>query len=506
VSSLLSDNLGEVLMRAAGLYGDRPALLYAGDSVSFAELDRRASAMSAALAAAGVVAGDRVAISLPNVPSFASAYFGVLRAGAVAVPLNVLLRDREVSERLEVVVPRVLVTDAQRESELSTAAEELGVQLLVLDEHAAGLPQAAFAAVARKREDPAVILFTSGTSGTSKGAVLTHGGIAAAATNAAKALGYGPGDVILGVAPFSHVLGQSSGLVASCLTGAAIAVIPRFDPDGTLAEMTATKTTVLLGVPTMCIALCEAAKTADELPPVRLAHVGGAAVPVEVGREFERVFGAPVYEGYGLTELSGIATTYELGQATRPGSVGKTLGGTELRIVGDDGVAVAAGEVGEVQFHGPSVVTAYWHDGGPNTAALADGWLATGDLGRLDDDGFLYLVDRKKELVLRGGYNIYPREVEEVLYEHPDVLEVAVIGIPHQSLGEEVVALVTLRPGGSTDEDELREWGRTRLAAYKYPRHVVVVESLPKGPTGKILKRAIDRDAIAAELTAGSHA
>ena len=472
----MTANLAEILARAAG---DAPFLLYRGGTVSFAELDARAAGVAAAL---DVEPGDRVAIALPNAPSFAAAYFGTLRAGAIAVPLNPLLRAREVVERLRAATPAVLVLDAQRAEEWG----DLGVETLLLDEQAELEGSAPIAA--RDADDPAVILFTSGTSGASKGAVLTHGGIARAAENAAGALGYGPGDVILGAAPFSHVLGQSSGLVAACLTGAAIAVIPRFDAEATLAEMTATHTTVLLGVPTMCLALCEAAKTADALPPVRLAHVGGAAVPLEVAREFERIFGAPVYEGYGLTELSGIGTTYEVGAETRPGSVGKPLGGTEVRVLAEGGDGV-----GEVQFRGPTVVRTYW----PSLPALDDeGWLATGDLGRLDDDGFLYLVDRKKELVIRGGYNVYPREVEEVLYEHPDVLECAVVGVPHPSLGEEVVAVVTLRPGAERDEDALREWAKARVAAYKYPRHVVFVDELPKGPTGKILKRAIDKEAL----------
>jgi long-chain acyl-CoA synthetase len=486
----VSANLASILAAAAAEHGDRPALHYAGGSVSFAELDRRAGAVAAELAARGVRPGDRVAIVLPNAPSFAAAWFGTLRAGAIAVPLNILLSGREVAERLAVAEPRVLVAAAPRDEP---------VDMLVLDEY--GLEGDGAVDVPREGDDAAVILFTSGTSGTPKGAVLTHAGILAAARNAAGALGFGPDDVILGAAPFSHVLGQSSGLVAGALTGAAIAVIPRFEAQATLREMVETRTTIVLGVPTMCVALCEAAKTAEALPPVRLAHVGGAAVPVEIGRAFERVFGAPVYEGYGLTELSGIATTYVAGEETRPASVGRSLGGTELRIVSPAGEELSAGEVGEVSFRGPSVVRSYWRDGAPSVPALADGWLATGDLGRVDADGYLYLVDRKKELVIRGGYNVYPREVEDVLYEHAAVLEAAVIGVPHPSLGEEVVAVVALRDGAEPDEEALIEWAKARVAAYKYPRHVVFVDELPKGPTGKILKRALDRDAILGALT-----
>jgi long-chain acyl-CoA synthetase len=293
------------------------------------------------------------------------------------------------------------------------------------------------------------------------------------------------------------VLGLATGVGSTLLAGAAIAVVRRFEAERTLALMTETGTTILLGVPTMCIALCQAARSAETLPPVRIAHVGGAAVPVEVARDFERTFGGEVYEGYGLTELSGVVTTYVRGQAQKPGSVGTPLGGTELRIVSLDGEPLPAGEVGEVQFRGHSVIPGYWED--PETTAQTidpEGWLATGDLGYVDEDGYLFLVDRKKDLILRGGYSVYPREVEEALYEHPDVLEAAVVGVPDEALGEEVAALVVLRPGSSPDADELQAWAKERVAAYKYPRRVLFVDELPKGPTGKILKREIDVDAI----------
>jgi long-chain acyl-CoA synthetase len=250
-------------------------------------------------------------------------------------------------------------------------------------------------------------------------------------------------------------------------------------------------------VPTMLIALCAAARSAPTLPPVRIAHVGGASVPVEVARDFERTFGGEVYEGYGLTELSGIATNYVAGQRRKPGSVGLPLEGTELRIVSLDGETSIPGEIGEVHLRGPSVIPGYWEDAEATAEALdAGGWLATGDVGYVDDEGYLFLVDRKKELIIRGGYNVYPREVEEVLYAHPDVLEAAVVGVPHETLGEEVAALIVPRPGAAPDPDALRAWAKERLAAYKYPRVVAVVDDLPRGPSGKILKRAIDREAL----------
>ena len=459
-------NLAGILDDAAAAHGARPALWVEAAPITYAEVGRRAAVAAAALADRGVEPGDRVAIRLPNSAAFVAAWFGALRAGAVAVPLNVLLARPEVEERVAISGASLLVD------------EELPVE-------GEGLAEP----VERGADDPAVILFTSGTSGKPKGAILTHGSIRAAAQNAARALALGPDDVVLGAAPFSHVLGQSTGLVSTFLAGAAVDVVPRFDAEQTLASMAASRTTILLGVPTMCIALCQAARDAAELPPIRIAHVGGAAVPVEVARDFERTFGGEVREGYGLTELSGIATTYAPGQPRKPGSVGMPLGGTEIRIAEPDDRGV-----GEVQFRGPSVVPGYWRDPEATAAAIdGDGWLSTGDLGYLDADGYLFLVDRKKELIIRGGYNVYPREVEEVLYAHPDVLEAAVFGVPHDTLGEEVGALVVLRPGAAAAAEELRAWTKERVAAYKYPRRIALVDDLPKGPTGKILKRAVDR-------------
>ena len=459
-------NLARILTDGAAAYGHRPALWFGGASISYAELERRAAVAAGVLRGRGVGAGDRVAIRLPNSPAFVAAHFGALRLGAVVVPLNVLLAPPEVEERLAASAPAIMV-----EEELPVDGEPIS------------------GAIEREGTDPAVILFTSGTAGRPKGAVLTHGSILAAARNAGRALALTHDDVVLGAAPFAHVLGQSTGLVSSFLAGAAVAVVERFEATQTLAEMTRTQTTILLGVPTMCIALCQAARSADSLPPLRIAHVGGAAVPAEVARDFERTFGAEVVEGYGLTELSGIATTYTLGQPRRVGSVGKPLGGTEIRIrdADDDGV-------GEVQLRGPSVIAGYWNAPEETAAALdEDGWLSTGDVGYLDADGYLFLVDRKKDVIIRGGYNVYPREVEEALYAHPGVLEAAVVGIPDGALGEEVAAVVVRRPDSSVSADELRAWSRERVAAYKYPRRIVFVDDLPKGPTGKILKRAIDR-------------
>ena len=464
-------NLALILTHAAAEQPDRPALVWDGGAVTYGELERRVAAAAAELRTRGVAPGDRVGVRLTNGPDCVAAYLGALRAGAVLVPLNHLLAPVEIEQRLT----------------------ESGASLFVDTPLADRGPDDTEAVPARPGA-PAVILFTSGTSGRSKGAVLTHGSILAAAENAHRALELRPDDVVLGAAPFSHVLGLSTGLLATLAAGAAVAIVERFHPEETLRFMTATGTTILLGVPTMCIALSQAARSAEQLPPIRIAHVGGASVPVEAGRDFERTFSCELYEGYGLTELSGIATTYLAGQERKAGSVGMPLGGTELRIAEPD----TAG-VGEVLFRGPSVISGYWEN--PEATAETiddDGWLATGDVGYVDEDGYLFLVDRKKELIIRGGYNVYPREVEEALYAHPDVLEAAVVGVPDDVYGEEVAALVVLRPGASVPPGDLQAWAKERVAAYKYPRLVAVVDELPKGPTGKIHKRSIDIAALRA--------
>jgi long-chain acyl-CoA synthetase len=457
-------NLAHVLADGAVQHPERTALLFEGERISYRKLDRRAAVAAAALRAQGIGAGDRVAIKLQNTPDYVAAYFGVLRLGAIAVPLNVLLAQPEIDARLAAATPRTYVdrplpTDGEPHPEIAE----------------------------RDEDDPAALLFTSGTTGRPKGAILTHAGIRAATRFGVDALGFTPEDVLLGVAPFPHVLGQQV-FVSAFLVGGGVAVMQRFEPEAALETMARTRTTVVFGVPTMCIALCEAAASAAALLALRIAHVGGSAVPVDVARRFEETFGAAVHEGYGLTEMSGLATTFALGRRRKAGSVGRPSSRTEMRIAKPDERGV-----GEVQFRGPSVIRGYWNDPQATAAAIdGDGWLSTGDLGYLDEDGDLFLVDRKKEVIIRGGYNIYPRELEELLYEHPAVLEAAVIGVPHEALGEEVAAIVVPRPGADVDPDELKAWTKDRVAAYKYPRHVVLVAELPKSPTGKILKRSID--------------
>ena len=465
-------NLACVLADAASAHPERPALLFEGERVSYGELDRRAAVAAAALEERGVRKDDRVALKLPNTPDY----------------IGRVLRDPPVGGGRG---PAQRPPGAAGGRHAARGGVADGVRRLAPTCRGRSAPGDRRARRGRSR----CAALHVGDDRRAEGAVLTHGGISAATRFGADALSFTDSDVVLGVAPFPHVLGQQV-FFSSFAVGAAVCVMQRFEPEPALATMAETGTTVLMGVPTMCITLSQAAQTAGALPPLRIAHIGGAAVPIDVARRFEETFAADIHEGYGLTEMSGLATTFAIGRLRKPGSVGRPSSSTDVRIANPDERGV-----GEVQFRGPSVIHGYWNDPAATAAAIdPEGWLSTGDLGRLDEGGDLFLVDRKKEMIIRGGYNVYPREVEEVLYEHPSVLEAAVIGVPHETLGEDVAAVVVARPATELDPDELKAWAKERVAAYKYPRHVVVVDELPKSPTGKILKRSIDLASLFEEV------
>jgi long-chain acyl-CoA synthetase len=354
-----------------------------------------------------------------------------------------------------------------------------------------GLP-AQPAPVERADDDTAVVLHTSGTTGKPKGAELTHGGLGRNADVCVRTLlNIGPDDVVMGCLPLFHVFGLTCGLNSAVLAGATLSLLPRFDPARTLQLIERDGVTIFEGVPTMYSALLTAAGTAST-DTLRIAVSGGAAIPVQVLQDFEKTFDCPVLEGYGLSETSPVAAFNHPDRPRKPGSIGTPVEGVEMRIVDNDGAEVAQGEPGEIQIRGHNVMKGYWNLPEATAEAIdADGWFATGDIARTDEDGYYYIVDRKKALIIRGGFNVYPREIEEVLYTHPAVAEAAVVGIPHDSLGEEVGAAVSLKPGIEVAADELREFVKSQVAAYKYPRRVWFLDGLPKGPTGKLLRREI---------------
>ncbi len=488
-------NLSTVLTQSAGTDPDRVALRLGSVTVSYAELDQAAGRVATLLTDRGVQPGDRVVVMLPNVTEFPVIYYGILRVGAVVVPMNPLLKAREVAYYLADSGARVIFTSAAAIEEAGRGAAEVpGADCIAVDDalraRLAGLAPT-LTVVDRTGDDTAVILYTSGTTGKPKGAELTHHNLSSNVEVAREdLLELTPDDVVFGGLPLFHSFGQNVGLNATISAGASLVLLPRFDAGEALQVMSERGVTVFAGVPTMYSALLTAAETPGDLR-LRRCISGGAALPVEVLNRFEERFGVPILEGYGLSETSPVAS-FNQPDARRAGSIGTPIRGVEMAIVDEERKALGDGEIGEIAIRGHNVMKGYWGKPEATDEALsADGWFRTGDVGRRDEEGFYYVVDRKKELIIRGGFNIYPREIEEVLYEHPAVAEAAVIGIPHAELGEEVAAAVALRPGATSTPQELRDHVKALVAPYKYPRMVWVVEALPKGPTGKILKREI---------------
>jgi long-chain acyl-CoA synthetase len=393
---------------------------------------------------------------------------------------------------------KVVVAGEQSAGPVGEAARAVGVEAVTVDLRSPqelmaddGLP---LVPVAREGADTAVILYTSGTTGQPKGAELTHAGLGSnARTTEDTLLEATPDDVVMGCLPLFHVFGLTCSLNAAVLAGSCLTLLPRFDGSKALSIIERDRVTVFEGVPTMFSAMLHAPdKDQHDLGSLRLCVSGGSAMPVEVLRSFEETFGCTILEGYGLSETSPVASFNHPHAERKPGSIGTPVRGVEMRVVDDEGRDVPQGEVGEIAIRGENVMKGYWNRPEDTATAIPDGWFRTGDLARQDEDGYFSIVDRKKEMIIRGGYNVYPREIEEALYEHPAVAEAACIGIPHPDLGEEVAAAVALKPGQSAEPDELREFVKARVAAYKYPRHVWVVSALPKGPTGKILRRAVE--------------
>jgi len=488
-------NLSLNLSEAATMYPDHAAIRMDDTVMTYGELDDAAARLAALLHTGGLEPGDRVGVMLPNVPQFAVAYYAVLRAGGIVVPMNPLLKAREVEYYLRDSGARDLIVSHEVAAEAAHGATAVGVSLRVVAPEpfcellAAVAPAAG--TVARAAGDTAVLLYTSGTTGRPKGAELTHGNLHRnSAIFASALLQLGPDDVIVGCLPFFHAFGQTCCLNAAVASGSTVTLIPRFDARATLAAIADERATVFAGVPTMYSTLLEQARhDTVHTSSLRVCVSGGAALPVEVLRSFEEKFGCVILEGYGLSETSPVASFNHPGRERKPGSIGTPIDGVEFRLIDDEGKD--GDNIGEIAIRGHNIMKGYWQRPEETEAAFVDGWFLTGDIGRVDDDGYYYIVDRKKDLIIRGGYNVYPREVEEVLYEHPAVREAAVVGVPHQSLGEEIGAAVVLTGGASAAPEELRDFVKQRIAPYKYPRHVWLVDELPKGPTGKILRREI---------------
>ncbi|WP_327175652.1 long-chain fatty acid--CoA ligase [Streptomyces sp. NBC_01335] len=490
-------NLAHNLAHTAEAHPDRPALRLDDQVLDYRTLDEHSARVASWLTAEGVTPGDRVAIMLPNIPQFAVVYYGALRAGAVVVPMNPLLKADEVGYSAGDCGARTIVTWGAAAAEASLAAERLGITCtdVTTAEFANALASVELPTTITERadDDAAVILYTSGTTGRPKGAVLTHGNLQSNTETVSGLLGITGTDTVFGGLPFFHVFGQTCGLNAAVLTGACVTLLPRFDAAAALRILLRDQVTVMEGVPTMFVALLAAAEVAGGAgtDTVRISATGGSAMPVDVLHRFEAAFGCPVVEGYGLSETAPVVTLGAVDGVRKPGSIGTPIDGVEVRLIDEEGKDSPEGGIGEIAVRGPNIMSGYWNRPDAEAASFTDGWFRTGDLARRDVDGHYFIVDRKKDMIIRGGYNVYPREIEELLYTHPAVAEAAVIGVPHELHGEEITAFITLRPGVTATPEDLRAYVKARVAPYKYPRIVRLADTLPKGPTGKILKRAL---------------
>lgn len=509
----MSLNLATLLTESTKRNPAQLAVIFDDFKMRYAELNAAANKFANVLGELGVQRGQKVALMLPNIPQFMIAYYGTLKAGAVVVPLNVLLKAPEVSFHLEdsdsvaliawegflgEAVPgyqavstchNLVVVNAPGSNNLPPVENAKSFnQLMANASHV-------FDLAPTNPEDTAVILYTSGTTGKPKGAELTHFNMFFNALNGVHYLGieWKPTDVALVALPLFHSFGQSAVMNIAIMAGATVSLMARFDPVKAFEVMQRDKVTAFSGVPTMYFYLLNHPdRKKYDLSTLRICTSGGSAIPVEVLNAWERETGCKILEGYGLSETSPVASFNVAFKPTKPGSVGMPIWGVEMRCVDEAGKEVPVGEVGEIVIRGHNVMKGYLKRPEATAEVIRDGWFHSGDIGKMDEDGYFYIVDRVKDMIIRGGYNVYPREIEEVLYAHPAVAEAAVIGVPDVALGEEVKAVVVLKQGVELSEDELRSYLKERIASNKYPRLVEIsADPLPKNATGKILKREL---------------
>jgi long-chain acyl-CoA synthetase len=513
-------NLSVLLEDAARRHPHRDAVVLGDVRLDYKSLNAKANQVANLLVSRGIKPGDKVALSCPNLPQFPAIYNAILKTGAVVVPLNVLLKGREVAYHLEDSDAKAYVCfEGTPQLPMASAgwagfnqAEGCETFFLItatpgadspiagaetLHSAVAGQPPT-FETVVTAATDTAVILYTSGTTGQPKGAELSHSNLLVNALTCNRQFGVTGNEVHLIALPLFHSFGSTVQMNAGLAVGATLVLLPRFDAKQAMALLEKEKVTFFAGVPTMYWGLLGALTDDVDVDLIasnmRVAVSGGAALPVEILKQFRDRFHVQILEGYGLSETSPLATFSDPARAPRPGSIGVPIWGVECKLIEDDWNTVEGyGEdkIGEIAIRGHNIMKGYYNRPEATAEVMKDGWFRTGDLARRDADGFYYIVDRVKDMIIRGGFNVYPREIEEVLMSHPDISLAAVVGLPHDSHGEEVKAFVILNRDATTTEDELLAWGKDQMAAYKYPRIVEFVSTLPMTSTGKILKREL---------------
>jgi long-chain acyl-CoA synthetase len=503
-------SVASILAETAHRSPDRIALIFGEQEISYRTLWDETRAYAGALRDRGVGPGTPVAMLLPNVPDFPRCYYAVLALGGVVVPVHALLKAEEIAYVLQDSGAKLLICAAPLLGEGARGAAAAGADVLSVLVPDAALDQAPFPRLedeAAKAEpidtylprdpfDTATILYTSGTTGQPKGAEGCHLSlIEQCNTLLVEGLDLFPDDRVLGCLPLFHTFGQTCVMNIGFRIGLTIVLVPKFDGATALVLLNRHRCTIMTGVPTMHIALLEAAKSNPERPPLRYSLSGGSALPLAVIERTKEVFGIDIHEGYGLTETSPVASLNLRGRPTRVGTVGQPIWGVEVEIadadIDDEIRLLPRGELGEIVVRGHNLMKGYLHRPEATAEAIVDGWFRTGDLGSKSDDDYITIVDRKKDMIVRNGYNVYPREVEEVLSAHPAVAMVAVFGVSHETHGQEIMAALTLMPGSEATPEELVAYTQEHVAAYKYPRRIEIVDVLPLGPSGKVLKREL---------------
>ena len=500
-------SVAAILKESAERHPDNVAVVVGGTEYTYAQLWRETRGYAGALKALGVGVGDPVAILIPNVADFPRAYYGILSLGGIVVPIHALLKADEIEYVLRDSGSTLLVCAAPLLGEGATGAAQAGIPVVsvLAPEPVGDIPQlerlAAEAVpidtyLPRQPSDTATILYTSGTTGKPKGAEGSHFAIIEQAnTLLLSTFDMRQDDTVMGCLPLFHTFGQTCTLNTGFRIGAKIVLLPRFDGDTALRTLIDSECTIMMGVPTMYIALLEAAKKTPDRPKLRYAVSGGSSLPLAVIERFTAEFGVEIYEGYGLTETSPVASFNHVGRPPRAGSIGQAIWGVDVEIaradVDDSIELLPVDELGEIVIRGHNLMSGYLNLPEESAKAVVDGWFRTGDLGTKDEAGYLWIVDRKKDMILRNGYNVYPREVEEVLTAHRAVSTAAVFGVAHKTHGQEVMAVVVLTPGEEVDTETLVAHAKEKLASYKYPRRVEIVKALPLGPSGKVLKREL---------------
>ncbi|WP_048749096.1 long-chain-fatty-acid--CoA ligase [Paenibacillus sp. P22] len=494
----MSWSLAEILENSAASHPLRPAYVWGGRETSYSELMDQVMRCASGLASHGIVKGDKVVLLLGNSPDFVIAYYGILRIGAVAVPVNPTYTPEEIAYVLDNSRARAVIAAAPLEPVFHALRPRLPeLKLVVLTEAGTSWDELLDAGGGNiesayiKDDDTAVILYTSGTTGKPKGAMLSHRNLATNAESVHSMFKINHEDRAVVVLPMFHIYSMTVCVNAPLAVGAALIIMPRFQPAEVIRTIREDRATMFSGVPTMYSFLLQfPGASAADFAGIRLCSSGGASLPLEVLNRFEEKFQTVIYEGYGLSEASPVTAFNPLGGIRKPGSIGVDIPNVINKVVDSEGREVPRGEVGELIAQGPNIMQGYLGMPEATAATLRDGWLYTGDMARMDEEGYIFIVDRKKDMINVGGFNVYPREVEEVIYQHPAVFEAAVVGVPDEVFGERVKAFV-VRSDESLSVEDLLAFCQSRLVKYKIPTIVEFLAELPKNSSGKTLRRAL---------------